>query len=173
MCLGGCFFSALKKNAPPDDPFVILLQGTYRTVRRCPDPGLLQVGVCDGSYSTVKTYPVLGLLEEDKEHGNRSGDRNCNTEKALGNFYVQLEGQFAVYDLPGGALTMVFTANNLGPVPDGHGGTIFVGTIELDITEATGIYQPFVRGHNLMSDNLHVLANGTFVEYCFCIISRS
>jgi hypothetical protein len=41
----------------------------------------------------------------------------------------------AVYDLPGGALTMVFTAINLTPVPDGQGGTYLV-TADLDITEA-------------------------------------
>lgn len=67
---------------------------------------------------------------------------------------------------------MVFTENNLMPVPDGHGGTFFVGTVQLDITEATGIYQSFLGGHNTMVDILRQLPNDTFVEYCFCIISR-
>jgi len=58
------------------------------------------------------------------------------------------------------------------PVPDGHGGTFFVGTVQLDITEATGIYQSFLGGHNTMVDILRQLPNDTFVEYCFCIISR-
>ena len=46
------------------------------------------------------------------------------------------------------------------------------GQVFLDITEATGIYKSFVGGHNKMVDILHQLADGTFVEHCFCIISR-
>jgi hypothetical protein len=164
--------SLLKKGAPPDDPFVILLQGTYTPVVRCPDLGLLQVDLCDGSYSTVKIYAVSGLAEHDNR-GDRASDPNCNSDRPIGNFYVQFGGEFAVYDLPGGALTMAFTADHTVPVPDGHGGTFYVGTIELDRREATGIYQSFVGGHNLMVDSLHELANGTFVEYCFCIIRSS
>ena len=76
------------------------------------------------------------------------------------------------YDLPRGALTMVFTTNNVQRVPDGQGGTFIVGTFDLNITEATGIYQSFLGGHNKMVDVLHRLADGTFVEHCYCIISR-
>ena len=171
--------STLKKGAPPANPFVILLQGTYKPVSRCPDLDLLQVNVCDGSYSKVKIYPVIGLSEEDREHGNRGdnrqGDGGRNTEKAIGVFYVQFAGEFAVYDLPGGALAMRFRrpdGDHTVPVSDGHDGTFWVGTIDLDIIEATGIYEPFLGGTNQMVDNLHVLADGTAVEYCFCIISR-
>ena len=46
------------------------------------------------------------------------------------------------------------------------------GTFDLNITEATGIYQSFVGGGNKMVDILHRLADGTFVEHCNCIISR-
>jgi hypothetical protein len=46
--------SQKKGEQPPDDTFVILLQGTYTPVVRCPDLGLLQVDLCDGSYSTVR-----------------------------------------------------------------------------------------------------------------------
>jgi hypothetical protein len=81
-------------------------------------------------------------------------------------------GIHVAYDLPGGAITLIFTGNTLQPVPDGQGGTFFVGTIQLDITEATGVYASFVGGHNDMVDILHQLADGTFVEHCFCIISR-
>ena len=161
--------SALKKGEPPADPFVILLQGPYGPVVRCPDLGLSQVDLCDGSFSTTDIYAVSGLLEN---RGNRPGDRDCKTQPAIGNFYVQFDGNLAAYDLPEGALTMVFTANNLVPVPAGQGGTFFVGTLELNITEATGIYQSFVGGHNTMVDILRQLADGTFVEYCFCTISR-
>ncbi len=160
----------------PADTFIILLKGPYKPVVRCPDLGLVQVNLCDGSFSRTKIYPVSGLPEEDghqANRGNRPGEGDRETEFAIGNFYVQFAGSLAAYDLPRGALTMVFTANNLVPVPDGQGGTFFVGTLELDITEATGIYQSFVGGHNKMVDILHQLADGTFVEHCFCIISRS
>jgi hypothetical protein len=164
----------------PADTFVILLSGAYKPVADkpvmdCPNFGLLQVNLCDGSYSTTKIYPVSGLPEEHSgraDRGNRTGDRDGETETSIGNFYVQFDGMNAAYDLPGGALTMVFTAINLTPVPDGQGGTYFVGTGDLAITEATGIYQSFLGGHNRMVDILHQLPDGTFVEHCFCVISR-
>jgi hypothetical protein len=154
--------SPLKPGELPANPFVILLRGTYKPVKRCPDLGLL-VNICDGSYLTTKIYSVSGLLEEDEE------DR----EQVIGNFYVAPGmGKPVAYDLPGGALTMVFTGNNLTPVPDGQGGTFLVGTFDLNITEATGVYQSFVHGHNRMVDILHRLADGTLVEHCYCVISR-
>ena len=67
---------------------------------------------------------------------------------------------------------MVFTEISLKPVSDGQGGFYLVGTAELDIREATGKYESFVHGHNTMVDILHQLADGSFVEHCFCIISR-
>ena len=153
--------SALKPGELPANPFVILLRGTYKRVVRCPDLGLSLVNVCDGSYFRTKIYPVSGLPKEDEED-------------AIGNFYVAPGmGKPVAYDLPGGALTMVFTGNNLTSVPDGQGGTFLVGTFDLNITEATGVYQSFVGGHNKMVDILHRLADGTLVEHCFCIIRRS
>jgi len=172
--------SPLDPGGRPADTFVILLSGPYepvvdKPVVDCPNLGLFQVNLCDGSYSTTKIYPVSGLPEEvsgqaNPGEGPRSGERQA--ENAIGNFYVQFVGNNAAYDLPGGALTMVFTTGSLTPVPDGQGGTYFVGNLQLDITEATGIYQSFVGGHNQMVDILHQLADGTFVEHCFCIISR-
>jgi hypothetical protein len=162
----------------PADTFVILLSGPYKPVPEkpvvdCRNLGLIQANVCDGSYSRTKIFPVSGLTEEDgrANPGKRSGDDDRDSER-IGTFYTQFAGIHAAYDLPGGALTMVFTANGLTPVPDGQGGTYFVGTLELDITEATGIYKAFVGGHNHMVDILHQLADGTFVEHCFCVISR-
>ena len=106
----------------------------------CVDLGLFQVDVCDGSYSTTKIYAVHGLPEKGSEHASPKAD------KAIGNFYASLGmGGLVAYDLPGGALTMVFTANNLAPVPDGFGGTFFIGTLELDITEATRRLSVFCR----------------------------
>jgi hypothetical protein len=173
--------SPLDPDGRPADTFVILLSGPYEPVPSkpvvdCPNLGLFQVNICDGSYSTTKIYAVSGLPEADNgqvNRGNRPGDRDRETETAIGNFYVQFAGIHAAYDLPKGALTMVFTGSNITPVPDGQGGTYFVGTFKLDITEATGIYQSFVGGHNKMVDILHKLADGTFVEHCFCVISRS
>ena len=155
--------SALKQGELPANTFVILLRGTYKPVKRCPDLGLFLVNICDGAYLTTKVYSVSGLLEEDEE------DR----EQVIGNFYVAPGmGKPVAYDLPGGALTMVFTGNNLTPVPDGQGGTFLVGTFDLNITEATGVYQSFLHGHNRMVDILHRLADGTRVEHCYCVISR-
>lgn len=172
---GRGFASAqLKAGAQPADTFVILLEGTYKPVVRCPDLGLSQVNLCDGSYSTVRIFPVSGLAEEHGKHGNRRprSHRDDRADGAIGRFYVQFGGELAVYDLPGGAVKMVFTANNVVRVPDGEEGTFIVGTFDLDITDATGAYESFIGGHNTMVDTLHRLADGTFVEHCFCVISR-
>jgi hypothetical protein len=57
------------------------------------------------------------------------------------------------------------------PFPDGNGGYFLNGTIELQILEATGVYQKFEGGHNHMVDHLHQLGNGQDNEFCFCNIS--
>ncbi|PYX27821.1 MAG: hypothetical protein DMG80_17645 [Acidobacteria bacterium] len=137
------------------DTFSILLQGPYKSVVHGPDLGLTTVDLSDGSYSKTKIYHLHG-----------------KTQKPIGTFYVQFDGMSVAYDLPGGAIAMVFTAIDLKPIPDGQGGTYLIGTGDLDITEATGVYQSFVGGHNKMVDILHQLADGTFVEHCICIISR-
>jgi len=49
---------------------------------------------------------------------------------------------------------------------------LVVRTLEPDIPEATGIYPSFVVGHNTMVDILHLLADGSAVEHCRCIISH-
>ena len=69
-------------------------------------------------------------------------------------------------------MTMVFTGSDVRFVPDGLGGQYLIGTVELTILEATGIYKSFVGGHNHMVDVLHFTAAGPIVEYCFCNISR-
>jgi len=164
------------RGGQPADTFSILLEGPYKHVVHGPDLGLSKVDLSDGTFSKTKIFPVSGLPEEDSEDGNRggTGDRDGETKKRIGNFYVQFSDArgLAAYDLPGGALTMHFTEIKLKPVPDGQGGTYLVGTAELDITEATGIYQSFIGGHNTMVDILHMLPDGSFVEHCICIISR-
>ena len=150
------------------DTFSILLSGPYKPVAQGqgPDLGLTTVDLSDGSFSTTRIFRVSGTPE------GMTGNGNGEKSKAIGRFYVQFVGSSAAYDLPGGAIAMVFTGSNAQNVPDGQGGNYTVGTFELDITEATGIYQSFVGGHNTMVDILHQLPDGSFVEHCICIIKR-
>jgi hypothetical protein len=164
--------SLSKSVEPPASPFAVLLAGTYEPVVRCPDLGLV-ANPCDGTYSTVKIYSV-SEPDEPANRGNHLGDRDRQTDKAIGNFYISFGSMKDVaYDLPGGAMAMMMlTTRNIQSVPDGQGGAYIVGTFELDITEATGIYESFVGGHNTMVDILHRFADGTRVEHCYCLISR-
>ena len=156
----------MAKAAVPADPFVILLKGLYGPVVDAPNLGLSTVDLDDGSYSTVGIYPVSGI------------PGNTNPNKKVGRFYVQFSGdpQMCAYHVPGGSFAMRFTGSDFDFVPDGEGGQFLVGTFELTIVEATGIYRSFVGGHNHMVDRLHFLppgdGSGGFEEFCFCIISR-
>jgi len=151
-----------KETAEPNDSFVLLLKGVYEPVVHGPNLGLAEVDLGDGSYSITKIYPVNGI----------PGNKNVN--KAVGDFYVQFSGDLCAYHVPGGSFAMRFTGGGFTEFePDGLGGTYLIGTFELTILEATGIYQSFVGGHNHMVDKLHQLANGSFDEYCFCFISRT
>jgi hypothetical protein len=154
----------LAKAAVPSDAFVILLKGRYGPVVDAPDLGLHSVDLNDGSYSTVGIYPVSGA------------PGNTNPNKTFGRFYVQFAGDLCAYHIPGGSFAMQFTGSDAAFVDDGAGGQFLEGTFELTIIEATGIYRPFVGGHNHMVDKLHFLApgdgSGGFEEYCFCFISR-
>ena len=147
-------------TAAPTDTFVILLKGLYQPVVHGPNLGLHSVDLSDGSYSTTKIYPIFGTP------GN--GDLN----KAIGDFYVQFDGKLCAYHIPGGSFAMRFTGSDFVLVPDGQGGNFLRGTFDLAILEATGLYKPFVGGHNHMVDDLHLLASGDADEFCFCIISR-
>src|SRR5438046_5350422 len=75
----------------PSDSFVLLLKGLYQPVVHGPNLGLSVVGLNDGSYSTTKIYPVSGI------------QGNTNANKAVGNFYVQLNGDLRAYHVPGGS----------------------------------------------------------------------
>jgi len=150
----------MAKGHFPSDSFVILLKGLYRPVVRGPDLGLSTVNLDDGSYSTTSIYPVSGA----------PGNQNQN--KAVGTFYVQFAGDLCAYHIPGGSFAMRFTDSDYVFVDDGAGGQFLEGTFELTVLEATGVYRPFVGGHNHMIDKLHFLASGGVDEYCFCMISR-
>ena len=144
----------------PNDSFVVLLKGLYQPVVHGPNLGLSTVDLNDGSYSTTSIYPVSGT----------PGNQNQN--KAVGTFYVQFDGDLCAYHIPGGSFAMRFTGSDFVFVDDGAGGQFLEGTFELTILEATGVYRPFVGGHNHMVDKLHFLAYGGVDEYCFCFISR-
>jgi hypothetical protein len=152
---------SLARAAVPNDPFVIVLKGLYQPVVQGPNLGLSTVDLNDGSYSTVPIYPVRGT------------PGTTDPQKAFGDFYVQFDGELCAYHIPGGSFAMRFIGSDVNTVPDGAGGGLLTGTWELTILEATGIYRPFVDGHNQMVDTLHFLASGGVDEVsCFCHISR-
>jgi hypothetical protein len=149
----------------PSDPFVILLKGLYQPVVHGPNLGLSVVDLNDGSYMKTKIFPISGIPGSTKP------------DKTIGDFYVQIPtGDLCAYHVPGGSFAMRFTDSAADFVPDGVGGRFLVGTFELEILEATGIYKSFVGGHNHMVDELHFLApgdgTGGLDEFCFCNISR-
>jgi len=161
-----------KEARPPNDPFILLLSGVYLPVVNGPNLGLSGVNLNDGSYMVTQIYPIFGIVDEGG---------GPNQEKTIGNFYVQFGGNLCVYQLPGGALKMSFNSvpagapagfNGFVSFPDGNGGHYLEGTFELQILQATGIYQAFQGGHNHLVDRLHQLANGHFDEFCFCNISQ-
>lgn len=146
-----------------NESFVLLLKGLYQPVTHAPNLGLSSVDLTDGSYSTTKIYPVSGTPG--------SGDPN----KTIGDFYVQFAGNLCAYHVHGGSFAMQFTGSDAEFVADGHGGRFLVGTFELTVLEATGVYRGFAGGHNHMVDKLHFLApgdgSGGVDEFCFCFVS--
>jgi hypothetical protein len=165
----------------PTDSFVLLLKGLYQPVVHAPNLGLHTVNLNDGSYTKTKIYPVHGTPGYKQEHSmlTSRGGTQQRQNKAVGDFYAQgSKGDLCAYHLPGGSFAMQFTpeGTDVNSVPDGHGGKFLEGTFDLTILEATGIYRPFVGGHNHMVDKAHFLApgdgSGGLDEYCFCNISR-
>jgi hypothetical protein len=152
-------------NAGPEGLVVLLLKGVYSPVVTGPDLGLSTVNLNDGSYSTTKIYPVIGLPGHPDEGA------------ALGDFYVQLDGDLCAYNIPGGTFSMRFSpVNHTAFVDDGFGGRYLEGTFDLTVLEATGCFRSLVGGHNHMVDKLHFLppgdGSGGLDEYCFCFITR-
>jgi hypothetical protein len=68
-------------------------------------------------------------------------------------------------------MEMQFTSQDLTATKDGFGGFYYTGTEDLTIVAATGAFAGYVGGHNHMVDQLHVLANGTSTDHCFCNIT--
>src|SRR5262249_47707638 len=136
---------------------VLLLKGIYEPVVRGPELGLSLVDLDDGSYSKCKIFRVRGLPG--------------GTEQAVGNFYVNFDVTLCAYQLPGGTFTAVVT-EFLFEIVEIHGELYQVGTAELVIPEATGIYRRFVGGSIHMEFITRMIDEVTFDEFCFCFISR-
>jgi len=148
------------KAVPPSNSFVVLLEGTYEPAGVVPDLGLDPPHLNNGRYQTVPIYHI------------DSGVPSPNDE-AFGAFYVLGGEGLCAYDLRKGALTAKFAPSDGVVIPDGEGGTYFIGTVELDILEATGIYRSFVGGHIHMVDRLEYSASDdNLIEHCFCHYSR-
>ena len=165
----------------PADPFILLLHGIYVPITNGPNLGLSGINLADGTYSRTRIYAVFGVPDPD---GDDERESNKVATQPIGNFYAQLNGSLCAYDLPNGAIAMQFLDPPTGappgynafvtpsPFPDGAGGSYLQGTFELNITDATGIYEQFKGGHNHMVDRLHQLASGKLDEFCFCNISQ-
>lgn len=165
--IGAMLASLLTYSSPAyagpsgNDPFLLLLKGIYQPATNAPNLGLAGINLNDGSFSVTNIRPL-----------NTAPGITSNDNAVIGKFYVQFNGSLAVYDLPGGAIVMQFTAaDNPVQISDQQGGFYLEQTFELTILQATGIYSRFVGGHNHMVDRAHVLASGAFDENCICIIS--
>jgi hypothetical protein len=146
--------------AVPGPSFVVLLKGIYQPVVEGPDLGLPQVNLRDGSYSKTQIYRVSGI-------NGLSG----TSDQAIGTFYFSAGATRCAYQLPGGTFTAAFTKLVNTEVKSG-GQNFWIGTAELVISQATGIYQSFVGGPIHMEFKTHLIDAATFDEYCICFISR-
>ena len=145
---------------PPSNPFVVLLEGTFVSPPGVvPDLGLVLPNLNNGIYKTVPIYNIDSGVPGP-------------TDEAVGAFYALGGEDYFAYDLGKGALTAMMFASDVVVSSDGSGGIYIIGTYELDILEATGIYRSFAGGHIHMVDVLHRTAAGIFIEHCFCYISR-
>jgi hypothetical protein len=149
------------KMVPPSNRFVVLLEGTFRPAGLVPDLGLELPNLNNGHYQTVPIYHVESGVPGP-------------TDEAVGSFYALGGEMLFAYDLGKGALTamMIDGTSVVETTSDGQNGFFITGTYELDILEATGIYQSFEGGHIHMVDVLHRTAAGIFIEHCFCFINK-
>jgi hypothetical protein len=141
------------------NPFVLLLDGYWEPVVAVPgNLGLALPHLSNGVYKKVTIY-------------NLASGFPGPTNEVVGTAYgLGGEGVIA-YDLLKGALTAKFVGQNLVNTTNADGSTTMTGTWELNILEATEIYQSFVGGHIHMVDVLKYNSDGTILEHCFCHIS--
>ena len=151
------------KAVPPSNRFVVLLEGTFEPAGVVPDLGLVLPHLNNGIYQKVPIYHIDSGVPGP-------------TDEVVGTFYALGGEMLFAYDLGKGALTamMIMGTSVTEVILDGEGGRYIIGTYELDILEATGIYQSFAGGHIHMVDVLHVTPGSPIVrvEHCFCYISR-
>ena len=149
------------KAVPPSNRLFVLLEGTFQPAGLVPDLGLELPNLNNGRYLKVPMYHLDSGVPGP-------------TDEAVGTFYALGGEGFFCYDLGKGALTamMIMGTSVTERIPDGAGGVFINGTYELEILEATGIYRSFTGGHIHMVDELHVTAAGSFIEHCFCFISK-
>ncbi|MEK7684852.1 MAG: hypothetical protein AAB466_05480 [Verrucomicrobiota bacterium] len=150
---------ALGQTVPASNPFVILLDGFWEPVAAVPgNLGLALPHLSNGKYRQVTIYNLASGFPGPT-------DEVVGTAYALGG-----EGVIA-YGLRDGALTAKFVGNNLVTTTNADGSTTMTGTYDLNIMEATGIYQSFVGGHIHMVDVMKHNLDGSILEHCFCHIS--
>ena len=150
---------ALGQAVATSNPFVILLDGYWEPVVAVPgNLGLALPHLSNGKYKQVTIYNLASGFP---------GPAN----EVVGTAYALGGEGFIAYDLLKGALTAKFVGNNLVTTTNADGSTTMTGTWELNILEATGIYQSFVGGHIHMVDVLKYNLDGSVLEHCFCQIS--
>ena len=137
---------ALGQAVAPSNPFVILLDGYW-------------VPAGDGVHLQVTIYDI------------DSGSPGP-TDKVVGTAYAFGPDDLIAYDLGKGTLTAQFVGMDIVITHPDDGSETWTGTWELNILEATGIYNSFVGGHIHMVDVLKFNSDGTILEHCFCHISR-
>jgi len=153
----------LGQPVSPSNPFVTLLEGVFETGVQVPNLGLSR---------DINNGTVLKIAIFDIDSGTPSP-----TDKVAGTFYVQFPvGDLCAYDFPKGKILAQFTfvddvVYSYEEFPDGS--WILNATEELNILEATGIYQSFTGGRIHMVDRLEYRASdGKLIEHCFCHYSR-
>jgi hypothetical protein len=146
----------------PSEPFVVLLAGIYEPVAYGPDLGLSQVDLSDGSFVKTRIYRVSGLPG--------------TSDQAVGTYYDNFVDVDA-YQLPGGAISATYLEFIIDETVEIDGEVYDIGTAELVIMEATGVYRSWVGGEihmefatRLILDELGDVVG--FDENCLCFISR-
>ena len=149
--------SAHGEQSLPVDPFVLLLKGIYQPVTKGPELGLSIVDLDDGTFAKCDVLRDSGLPGA--------------TEQAVGTFWVNFDVTLCAYQLPGGTFSAIFT-EFIWDFVEIEGELYQVGTAELVIPEATGIYRQYVGGSVHMEFVTRMIDEFTFEEFCYCFIIK-
>jgi hypothetical protein len=137
------------------EPFVLLLHGIYEPVAEDPDLGLSTVNLDDGTYSKCNIRRLSGGPKPRSRGG--------------GSFYVNFDVTLCAYELPGGAFAAVFD-EFVYEIVEINGELYQVGTAQLTISEANGVYRSLAGGSIHMEFITRMIDEVTFDEFCICII---